>query len=51
MEDDAKKLEEVLQQSGKADLKVLFAPMPEENHLTILHNSVYKAFTMIYKKE
>jgi predicted alpha/beta superfamily hydrolase len=37
MEDDAKKLADTLQE-------VIFAPMPEEDHLTILHNAVYKAF-------
>ncbi|MRG43860.1 alpha/beta hydrolase [Chitinophaga sp. SYP-B3965] len=36
MEEDAKKLAELLGQ-------VTFVPMPEEDHLTILHNAVYKA--------
>jgi predicted alpha/beta superfamily hydrolase len=44
MEGDANSLVEILKNSGKTNLKVDFVPLANENHLTILHNSVYKAF-------
>jgi predicted alpha/beta superfamily hydrolase len=50
MEDDAKQLAQVLSADNNASLKVIYQPMPAENHLTILHNSVYKAFQTFYKK-
>lgn len=46
MEGDAKKLREMLKKQGKA--KVHFAYFPDENHATILHNAVYKAFSLFY---
>lgn len=49
MEDDAKNLSQLLTSTAGKGLKVNFVPMPEENHLTILHNSVYKAFQTLYK--
>lgn len=51
MKDDAKHLAEILQTSGKKNLHVDFAPLPDENHLTILHNSVYKGFEILYAKK
>lgn len=48
MEDDADKLLQQLRHVN--DLKVIYAPLPEESHLTILHRSVYKAFEMLNKK-
>ncbi len=52
MEDDAKHLVEILQTAGKKNLHVDLAPLPDENHLTILHNSVYKGFEILfYHKE
>ena len=50
MENDAKDLVKVLQKSGRSNLKVIFKSLPEENHLTILHNSVYKAFEVLNQK-
>lgn len=44
MEDDAKALATKLQ---AAKASVTFAPMPEENHLTILHNAAYKALQVL----
>ncbi|MFC5409743.1 alpha/beta hydrolase [Larkinella bovis] len=44
MEDDARKLADVLRQSGQKNQQVIFAPLPDENHLTILHESIYRAF-------
>ena len=46
MEGDARKLAEVLR--GYKKLNVSFMPLPEENHLTILHNSLYKGFGILY---
>ncbi len=48
MEDDADKLLQQLRHVN--DLKVMYVPLPEESHLTILHRSVYKAFEMLNKK-
>jgi hypothetical protein len=49
MENDAKKLQESLSAPDKA-IKVTFAQMPEENHLTILHNAVYKGLEVLFAK-
>lgn len=51
MEDDAGKLAEALQTGQKKGLKVKFVPMPNENHLTILHNSAYKGFEILFSKK
>ena len=48
MEDDADKLLQQLRHVN--DLKVIYAPLPEESYLTILHKSVYKAFEMLNRK-
>ena len=45
MENDAAGLIKILQ--SKTQAVVLPNPMPGENHLTILHRSVYKAFEML----
>jgi uncharacterized protein len=50
MVDDAKRFSELLNASGKKNLHTFFVPLPEEDHLTILHNSVYKAFGILYQK-
>lgn len=50
MEEDAKKLSDILKES-KGNVTVFFAPLPEEDHLTILHNSVYKAFGLLNPKK
>jgi len=49
MDDDARKLTDILRSSGNASLKFLY--LPKENHLTILHNSVYKSFELLYPKK
>ncbi|KIO78471.1 esterase [Pedobacter lusitanus] len=51
MENDAKKLAEILKGSADKNLQVTFNPMPAENHLTILHNSAYKAFEILNAKK
>jgi predicted alpha/beta superfamily hydrolase len=50
MEGDAKMLAEKLQALNLSDLKITFSPMPEENHLTILHQAAYKALEAVNKK-
>jgi predicted alpha/beta superfamily hydrolase len=47
MEDDAIKLSEVLKAAGNNTLNTIFLPLPDENHLTILHNAVYKALLVL----
>lgn len=47
MEDDAKTLSEKLRSAPIMGMLVEFAPMPEETHLTILHNSVYKGLQVL----
>lgn len=51
MESDAKKLVDILRLQGSGKLNVHFEPLPKENHLTILHNSVYKAFEILNPKK
>ena len=51
MEDDAKQLVGVLNLTGKKNLQTHFVPLMEENHLTILHNSVYKCLQILYSKK
>ncbi len=48
MEKDAAGLVQALQQSGKENVKIDFVPLPKENHATILHNSIYEAFKILY---
>jgi len=49
MENDTKKLYELLQL--QKNVKANFLPLPEENHLTILHNALYKGFEFLYPKK
>ena len=48
MEGDAKKLSDILQSSGGSRFHLHVLSLPKENHLTILHNSVYKSFELLY---
>ncbi|WP_316798592.1 alpha/beta hydrolase [Pedobacter frigidisoli] len=45
MEDDAKLLANILKDDKK--ISVSYVPMPEENHLTILHKSLYKGLQLL----
>ncbi|MGO4290653.1 alpha/beta hydrolase [Chitinophaga sp. RAB17] len=47
MEDDAKMLSDKLQAEPVMGMSVVFVPMPEETHLTILHNAAYKALQVL----
>jgi len=51
MEQDAKMLTDLLKKAGNKNLTVHYVPLPEENHLTILHHSVYKAFEVLNAKK
>lgn len=51
MEGDAKQLAEILNASGKTNWHTDFVPLPDENHLTILHNAVYKALQALNIKK
>ncbi|SRR5579883_318093 len=44
-----KKFVNILDHSGKKNLTLTFIPLPDENHVTILHNCVYKVLS--YKKQ
>jgi len=50
MEADVLKLRDLLQQITNPYLKVFYSPEPEEDHLTILHNCIYKALKTLNKK-
>lgn len=51
MENDAKNLASVLKMQQRKNLSVYFVSMPDENHLTILHNCVYKALETLNGKK
>ena len=46
MEEDVKKFKALVEQFPDG-FKMFYAPMPEEDHLTILHNSIYKGLIML----
>jgi predicted alpha/beta superfamily hydrolase len=48
MEEGAASLVTLLKKSGKKNMKVDFMPLPKETHATILHNSIYEAFKILY---
>ncbi|MCB0472300.1 MAG: alpha/beta hydrolase [Flavobacteriaceae bacterium] len=48
MQRDAKNLYKDLKDSGKQRLTVVFNPMADENHATILHRSIYAALANLF---
>ncbi|MBK8520436.1 MAG: alpha/beta hydrolase [Chitinophagaceae bacterium] len=48
MEDGAAGLVKAMKNSGKKNMKTDFVPLLKENHATILHNSIYEAFNILY---
>lgn len=50
MQEDAAKLAELLRTTADTTLQVNYTFLPDENHLTILHNAVYKALMVLNKK-
>jgi predicted alpha/beta superfamily hydrolase len=51
MEDDARQFAEILHAADRSNLQLHFLPLSNETHLTILHNSVYKGFEILYPKK
>ncbi|MGZ4035025.1 MAG: alpha/beta hydrolase, partial [Bacteroidia bacterium] len=51
MQNDINKLLNIFQTVANKKLKTYYYPFPEENHATIMHRSVYKAFEVLNKKE
>lgn len=47
---DAKHLVKILNKDERKNLNVIYNYLPDEDHATILHQAVYKAFEMIYKR-
>jgi predicted alpha/beta superfamily hydrolase len=47
MKNDAAKLAELLKSSSDKTLNPVYNPLPEEDHLTILHNAVYKGLMIL----
>jgi predicted alpha/beta superfamily hydrolase len=50
MVDDANELIRMLEGAGKKNLHIKRLPLPNETHLTILHNSIYSALNELYSK-
>lgn len=48
IEEGAASLVKAIKNSGKKNMTLDFVPLPKENHATILHNSIYKAFSILY---
>lgn len=46
MENDAKNLAKIIEKEAKNKIAFHFEYFPNENHATILHNSIYKAFLL-----
>lgn len=51
LEGEAKRLAELLKNSGKANLNVEFLFLPNENPKTILHQGVMDSFKLMYKED
>lgn len=49
MENDARHLADLIKRAGNENIKFNFHYMPDENHLTILHNCVYQALISLNK--
>lgn len=50
MENDAQMLADLLRKTNSVSLAVEYVYLPDENHLTILHRSVYRAFEWLNVK-
>jgi len=51
MEVPALQLGDALKAAGDIGIKVHYVPLPEETHLTILHNAIYNALMLINEKK
>ncbi len=48
MQKDAGDLYDLLRENIGKDMKLIFLPMPDDNHATILHKSIYEAFLILF---
>ena len=48
MQKDAETLVTILQKAQLKDTKIDFKSMPNDNHATILHQSIYEAFLLLF---
>ena len=48
MQKDAETLFAILQKAQLKDTKIDFKSMPNDNHATILHQSIYEAFLLLF---
>lgn len=48
MRREAKKIARLLRQSKRTGMRLVFNMMPEEDHATVLHRSIYAAFLSLY---
>lgn len=51
MQEVADKLVEAIRGGNNKNIRLIYKPMPEEDHATILHRAVYQAFVELYGKE
>ena len=51
MHEVADKLAAALRASGPSDLEVIYQPLLEEDHATILHRAIYLGFEQLYSEE
>jgi len=51
MQEVADKLVEAIRNGKNDKIQLIYKPMPEENHATILHKAIYEAFVVLYGKE
>jgi predicted alpha/beta superfamily hydrolase len=48
MQREAQALHSILEKSGKKNLKTVYKPMANDNHATVLHNSIYAGFMALF---
>jgi predicted alpha/beta superfamily hydrolase len=51
MQNDVDSLVSIIKKVNDKKIKLFYYPFPKENHATIMHRSVYKAFEVMNKKE
>lgn len=51
MQEVADKLVEAIRMGKNKKIRLIYKPMPEENHATILHKAIYEAFLVLYPKK
>lgn len=51
MQIDADRFAAILRKVANSDMKVYYFPLPSENHATILHRAVYRAFEVFFNEK